>query len=248
MKKYILYFLTLFLVFSCKEQKLYVSKVEGSLIEIKNQIAVNEIENVIEPYRNKMEKEVNTVLTYTPTTISRRDSKLESSLSNLMADMCYEQANPVFLSRTGKNIDFAMFNFDGLRSDIQKGNITVGNAFELMPFENTLLVLELSGEKMEELIQYLIAEKRAHPVSKEFRLVIKENNYSLNINDIPFDSQKTYFVLTSDYLQGGGDNMNFFKNPIKIIDIDYKLRAAIIDYFSKKESITTFLDGRVIIE
>ncbi|MCM2302230.1 MAG: 5'-nucleotidase C-terminal domain-containing protein [Flavobacteriaceae bacterium] len=248
MKKYILIFLTLFLVFSCKTPKLYVSKVEASLTEIKNQTPLNEFEEVIAPYRNKMEKEVNTVLTYTPTTISRRDGKLESSLSNLMADMCYEQANPVFLNRTGKDIDFAMFNYDGLRSDIQKGNITVGNAFELMPFENTLLVLALSGEKMEELIQYLIAEKRAHPVSKQFRLLIKENSYNLTINNIPFDAKKTYYVLTSDYLQGGGDNMNFFKNPIKIIDIDYKLRASIIDYFSKKESITTQLDGRITAE
>jgi len=248
MKKYILYFLTLFLVFSCNEQKLYISKVQGSLIEVNNQTPLNEFEKVISPYRNKMEKEVNTVLTYTPTTISRRDSKLESSLSNLMADMCYEQANPVFFNKTGKNIDFAMFNYDGLRSDIQKGNITVGNAFELMPFENTLLVLELSGEKMEELIQYLIAEKKAHPVSKQFRLLIKENSYSLSINNIPFNSKKTYYVLTSDYLQGGGDSMNFFKNPIKIIDIDYKLRASIIDYFSKKESIITQLDGRITAE
>jgi 5'-nucleotidase len=236
------------LVFSCNEQKLYVSKVEGSLIEVKNQTSLNEFEEIIIPYRNKMEKEVNTILTYTPTTISRRDSKLESSLSNLMADMCYEQANPVFLSRTGKNIDFAMFNFDGLRSDIQKGNITVGNTFELMPFENTLLVLELSGEKMEELIQYLIAENRAHPVSKQFRLAIRKNDYLLKINTIPFDKQKTYFVLTSDYLQGGGDSMNFFKNPLKIVDIDYKLRSAITDYFSKKDTIFTQLDGRIIAE
>lgn len=236
------------MVFSCGKQKLFVSKIEGTLIEVKNQNPVEQIANVINPYKEKMEKEVNTILAYTPTTISRRDAKLESSLSNLMADMIYEQANPVFLNRTGKNIDFAMFNYDGIRSDIQQGNITVGNAFELMPFENTLLVVELSGEKITELIQYIITEKKAHPVSDNFRLLIKDNGYNLKINDVNFDQQKNYFVLTSDYLQGGGDHMNFFKNPIQKIDIDYKVRSAIIDYFTKKDTIITKLDGRIKAE
>jgi 5'-nucleotidase len=248
MKKYILYFLTLFLVFSCKEQKLYISKIQGSLIEVKNQTPLNEFEEEIAPYRVKMEKEINTVLSYAPKTISRKDGNLESSLGNLMADMCYEQANPVFMARTGKTIDFALFNNGGLRSDIQQGNITVGHAFEMMPFENTLLVVEMTGDKIVEMVQFLITEKKAHPVSKQFNLLIKKNDYQLNINRLPFDKNKIYYVLTSDYLQGGGDNMNFFKNPIKIIDLDYKLRASIIDYFSKKESIITQLDGRITAE
>ncbi|MDP3353269.1 MAG: 5'-nucleotidase [Flavobacteriaceae bacterium] len=248
MKKYILIFLTLFLVFSCKEQKLYVSKVEASLIEIKNQTPVTTLEQEIAPYREKMEKEINTVLSYTPTTISRKDGNLESSLGNLMADMCYEQANPVFLSRTGKPIDFALFNNGGLRSDIQQGNITVGHAFEMMPFENTLLVVKMTGDKIAEMVQFLMVEKKAHPVSKQFNLLIKNNDYQLNINHLSFDKNKTYNVLTSDYLQGGGDNMNFFKNPIQITDIDYKVRNAIIDYFSKTTSIQTQLDGRIKTE
>lgn len=248
MKKYILIFLTLFLVFSCKTPKFYVSKVEASLTEIKNQTPVDALEHEIAPYRTKMEKEINTVLSYTPTNISRKDGILESSLGNLTADMCYEQANPVFLSRTGKTIDFALFNNGGLRSDIQQGAITVGHAFEMMPFENTLLVVEMTGDKIVEMIQFLIAENKAHPVSKQFNLLIQKNDYQLTINKLLFDKHKTYFVLTSDYLQGGGDNMNFFKNPVQITDIDYKVRNAIIDYFSKTKQIQTHLDGRIKTE
>lgn len=248
MKKYILIFLTLFFVFSCKTPKLLVSKVEASLTEIKNQAPVNAFEQEIAPYRAIMEKEINTVLSYTPTTISRKDGILESSLGNLMADMCYQQANPIFYARTGKTIDFALFNNGGLRSDIQQGNITVGHAFELMPFENTLLVVEMTGDKIIEIVQFLIAENKAHPVSKQFNLLIKKNDYQLNINNLPFDKNKTYHVLTSDYLQGGGDNMNFFKNPIQITDLDYKVRNAIIDYFLKTKHIQTQLEGRIKIE
>ncbi len=248
MKKYILIYLTLFLVFSCKEQKLYVAKVESSLIEIKDQTPHPNFETVIAPYREKMEQEINTVLSYTPINISRRDGVFESSLGNLMADMCYEQAQFVFAARTGKTIDFALFNNGGLRADIQQGNITVGHAFEMMPFENTLLVVEMKGDKIVEMIQFLMMEKKAHPVSKQFNLIIKNNDYQLKINGFPFDKNKTYFVLTSDYLQGGGDNMNFFKNPIQITDIDYKVRNAIVDYFTKTKTIQTQLDGRIKTE
>jgi 5'-nucleotidase len=248
MKKNILIFLTLFFVFGCKSPQLIVTKVEGKNIEIKDQQAVISIEETIQPYTVKMEKEINTVLSFTPKIISEKDSKYETSLGNLMADLCYEQTNPIFESRTGKTIDFALFNHRGMRAEIPKGNILVKHAFEMMPFENMLLVIELSGSKMEELIQFLLDEARAHPVSHHFQMLIKKDGYNLTINGKPFDKSKTYLVLTSDYLQGGGDNMNFFKNPLQIIETDYKVRNAIIDYLSKQEVINAQLDERIKVE
>lgn len=248
MKKYIIIFLTIFFVFGCKSPQLVVSKIEGQNIEIKEQASIKSIEEIIQPYTVKMEKEINTVLSYTPKIISEKDSKYETSLGNLMADLCYEQTNPIFNSRTGNNIDFSLFNHRGMRAEIPQGNILVKNAFEMMPFENMLVVVELSGEKMEELIQFLLDEARAHPVSKHFQLLIKQDGYRLTINNLPFDKTKNYYVLTSDYLQGGGDNMNFFKNPIQLIETDYKVRNAIIDYFSKNEVINAQLDGRIKVE
>jgi 5'-nucleotidase len=176
----------------------------------------------------------------------RTDGGLESSLGNLFADMCYQRANEVFKSRTGNNIDFAMFNYGGIRAGIGKGNITNENAFQLMPFENTLVVVELTAEKLHELAQYLIEGKTAHPLSKQINLVItnKADNYELSINNSPIDNTETYFVLTSDYLQTGGDHMNFFKDPVNLYKLDYKVRNAIIDYLKENDTISVTLDGR----
>ena len=69
------------------------------------------------------------VLSYTPIDLTRTDGKLESSLGNLLADLCYQRANPVFKSRTGNTIDFALFNYGGIRAGITKGDITTQNAF-----------------------------------------------------------------------------------------------------------------------
>lgn len=245
MKKIIISFFTIILFFSCQNEPQHLVRIEGKQITLTDKITSKEaIETVIKPYKEKVEKEMNTILSYTPKELNRTDGELESSLGNLMADMCYERANPVFNSRTGKNIDFTLLNYGGIRAGISKGEITYQHAFQLMPFENSLVVVELTSDKINELIDFLINEKKAHPLSKHINLVVSKNGYHLKINNVPIEKSKTYFVLTSDYLQNGGDNMNFFKNPIAIHKLDYKVRNAIIDYFKETDTIKVTLDGR----
>ncbi|WP_372766117.1 5'-nucleotidase C-terminal domain-containing protein [Lutibacter sp.] len=245
MKKFIISFIIFLALFSCKSQLPQLVKIEGKQTSINEIIASDKIiENTIKPYRDKVEKEMTTVISYTPINLNRTDGDLESSLGNLMADLCYQRANPVFNSRTGKSIDFAMFNYGGIRSGISKGDITNENAFNLMPFENSLVVVELTSEKIKELVDYLISQNKAHPLSKHINLVITDNGYTLKINNAALDTSKTYFVLTSDYLQNGGDNMNFFKNPVNLYKIDYKVRNAIIDYLKETDTLKVTLDGR----
>lgn len=246
MKKIIISIFTIVLFFSCKNEPQHLLKIEGKLLPITSEITSNEnIENFVKPYRGEIEKEMSNILSYTPINLTREDGELESSLGNLMADMCYQEANPIFNKKTGKNIDFALFNFGGVRASIPKGNITMQHAFNLMPFENQLVVVELSSEKIKELITYLINKKKAHPISKQVSLVFTNNGYNFKINNKPLNDSKTYFVLTSDYLQHGGDHMNFFKNPVNLYKIDYKLRNAIIDYFKETDTIKVKLDGRI---
>ncbi|WP_456377981.1 5'-nucleotidase C-terminal domain-containing protein [Lutibacter sp.] len=245
MKKIIISFLTILLLFSCKKEPQHLVKIEGKLLPITKEInSEKSIEIFMEPYKTKVGKEMSTVLSYTPIELNRYDSELESTLGNLMADLCYKKANPIFNARTGKNIDFTMLNFGGIRAGISKGDITTKNAFQLMPFENELVVVELTPEKINELMAYLIKGERAHPISKHLNLVITPSGYILKINNKPLDMSKNYFVLTSDYLQHGGDNMNFFKNPVNLYKTDYKLRNAIIDYFKETDTIKVKLDGR----
>ena len=245
MKKIIISFFAIILFFSCKNEPQHLVKIKGKQLPITEEItSTKAIETVIEPFKEKVENEMNVILSFTPKDLNRHDGELESSLGNLMADLCQERANLVFNTATGKNIDFAMFNFGGIRAGISKGEITTRNAFQLMPFENNLVVVELTSDKIIELVEYLIIEKRAHPLSKGISLVVTENGYDLKIKNVPVDNSKTYFVLTSDYLQKGGDNMNFFNNPVSLFKTDYKVRNAIIDYFKEKDTITIKLDGR----
>ena len=236
-------FLSLFL--ACNSPQKELVKITGKQLAVTDSIIGNQvITDSIAPYKVKVEKEMNTQISYTPVDLTRTDGELESSLGNLMADICYEKSNMIFKSRTNKTVDFAMFNYGGIRAGITAGPITNLNAFKLMPFENSLVVVELTAEKIEELVKYLMKAKTAHPLSKQIQLTLKGNSYSLKINGKSIDKNKTYFVATSDYLQGGGDNMNFFKNPLNLFITDYKVRNALIDYFKENDTINVALDGR----
>jgi len=158
-----------------------------------------------------------------------------------------EQANPIFKSRTGYEIGMVLLNRGGIRSGIGKGAVTTRTGFKLMPFENEIVVAELSGEKVLEMLSYLENSKTAHPISG-LSLEVDGNfkTLSATINGEPIKAEKTYFVATSDYLQQGGDSMNFFKDPINLYKIDYKLRNAIIDHFKKVDTLKASIDNRYI--
>jgi 2',3'-cyclic-nucleotide 2'-phosphodiesterase (5'-nucleotidase family) len=249
MKKALLVFSLLLLFVECEKKTLHLVKTTAEIISIDSTFAENPAyKKRIAPYKNKMITEINTVISYAPQNINRYDGKLQSSLGNLLADLCYERTNVIFKERTGKEIDFSMFNYGGIRASISKGTVTNKNPFELMPFENSLVVVELSGKKVAELVDYFIKNKSAHPLSKNIELLINtDKSYQLKINNQKFDLTKNYFVLTSDYLQSGGDKMDFFKNPISLFKTDYKMRHAIIDEFKSLDTLRTSLDNRVIL-
>lgn len=247
MKK--LYLVSFLLVLNaCSKTNSHLSKVIAKTIHIDSTLeASKEINAFIAPYKEKLNTEMLGVLSYNPKELNKSPENLQSTAGNFMADLCVEMANPIYEKKTDKSIDFAMLNHGGIRAIIPEGKVTVERAFKLMPFENELVVVTLSGDKIKELVQFFISKKRAHPLSKNIELVIDNDKYSLKINGKPFDDTKSYTVVTSDYLQNGGDRMNFFINPEKLIKLNYKVRDAIIDYLEKVDTIETKIDNRVIL-
>ena len=118
-----------------------------------------------------------------------------------------------------------------------------------MPFENTSIVVGLKGEQILDMLNYFIAENKPHPLSG-VQFTISKTNQPINISvqGKPLDSNKIYYVITSDYLSNGGDKMEFFKKGVEIYDINYKLRNILIDYFKETKTIISSRDQRIILE
>lgn len=232
---------------SCKQEN-YLYKIEGKQITISDSIATNpDIDAFIKPYREHVEKDLDSVLAYAVHTYSKSDGEFNTAIGNLLADAFYEEANPIFKNRTGHNIDIVFLNHGGIRSIISKGNVTTKTAYEIMPFENMAVVVALKGKQVHEMINYLVRAKRAHPFSGLKIVLDKDFNLkSATIKGEPIDVNKTYYIATSDYLYQGGDNMNFLKTNDSLYTLDYKIRNVLIDYFTKKDTIKPVIDDRFI--
>jgi len=250
MKKYIWILFLLFSLFSCKKEQVNLQRITATRIPVDETKELNKaISTVIAPYKETLEVEMNEVLAYAPTDYykSRNSDKAETSIGNFLADLCYSRGNPIFKKQAKKNIDFVLLNFGGIRAGIPKGAVTVRNAYEVMPFENSMVVVELSYEKLLELFSYLAKSSKAHPVSSQLQINFKgEEIQSVRIHGKPLNPKSNYFVLTSDYLQHGGDRMNFFKEPVGLYNLDYKIRNAILDKLKVIDTIQAVEDGRMI--
>jgi len=244
-----LFILLYFFIFSgCKQQKWHLSKIEGQQIAITDSLNLDsEIDNFIKPYRNHIQKDLDSVLAFSADTYSKTDGKFNTAIGNFMADAVYEETNPIFKKRTGKDIDMVLLNHGGIRSILPKGNITKRNAFQLMPFENSIVVVALKGKQIQALINYLSHSKRAHPISK-LKLSLDENFnvVEAKIKGKEIVEDNIYYVATNDYLYNGGDHMSFFKPSDSLYVLNYKIRNALIDNFIKKDTIKPVQDDRFI--
>lgn len=204
------------------------------------------IEAFITPYKKHVDSIMDSPISYNPTLLTKTDTPLNTALGNLMARAVYEQAQPVYKSRTGHDIDFVLLNHGGIRSTLNPGPVTTRSAYQLMPFENEIVVTELTRDSIQSLIDYLVEKKRAHPIEGlQLALNSQGKLTSILVNKQPLQD-RTYRVATSDYLQQGGDRMTFFGNPVSMERVDYKIRNALLDYFKRQDTIRNVADNRFI--
>ena len=246
MKRVILIlFITIFSIQSCENN--YV--LQGNRIEVNNNVKSDkEIVEFITPYKNKVDSKMDSILAYSPTNYDKKNGLLNTAIGNMMADVALKLSNPVYKARKNRDIDFVLLNHGGIRAPISKGDITTRTAYNVMPFENSMVVCELDGETVEELINYLKLSKKAHPISGIN--IVLDNSYNLieaKINDKEISKNKIYSVATTDYLLNGGDKMDFFKKSKENTILDYKLRNILIDYFKQIDTLSFQTDSRFII-
>jgi 2',3'-cyclic-nucleotide 2'-phosphodiesterase (5'-nucleotidase family) len=188
---------------------------------------------IINPYQVKIEDQMNEVLTYTKNDLEK--GKPQSTIGNFVTDLCLNYADA----------HICVMNNGGLRTTISKGEITRGKLYELMPFENELVVLELNKDDYIGLLNY-IGSRGGEPFSGITIAINKDGkilSYSWPVN---FEKGEKVRVLTSDYLANGGDEMSFFHEKEQQ-KVGLKLRDAIIDYCSKTDTIDVQLDNRIKI-
>jgi 2',3'-cyclic-nucleotide 2'-phosphodiesterase (5'-nucleotidase family) len=242
-------FLTFLTLFACSGNKFFVKKVEAKQFNINTkQAETAAIEDYIKPYREKVDKDMNTTLAVASQNFDK-SGQWQSPMGMLLADATLLKGNLIFEKRNQKKIDICLLNHGGIRANINKGDVTTRTAFEVMPFENSLIIVALKGEQVLEIANYIIKEKKPQPLAgMTFTISTSNEAKNIKVQQQPLDLNKTYYVATSDYLSGGGDKMDFFKKGTEFFDMDYKLRNVLIDFFKDVDVLPIATDTRISVE
>ncbi|WP_194852092.1 5'-nucleotidase C-terminal domain-containing protein [Nonlabens antarcticus] len=235
----------LFITTSCKTESYTAEKLVASQTRVDSTIAeVESISAYIAPYKKSLDSQLDMPLSFNPADMYKNDTPLNTRIGNMMAAISRAQGEPVFKSRTGNSVDVVLINHGGIRAGIPAGNVTTRTAYEVMPFDNEMVIAELAPAQMKELVEYLAFHKRAHPFDGLEIHLKGDEIKSVTLDGKPIAYDRNYFVMTSDYLMTGGDNMDFFTKAISSTRIDYKIRNAMIDYFKENDTLGFDVDNR----
>lgn len=202
------------------------------------------------PYKSILEEDMNKVISVSTQELFKK--KPESSLTNFLADILLEEAEKE-CSAQNLNItpDISFFNYGGIRAPLPKGEITVGNIFELMPFENEMVFLLLKGNQMQEFLNYVARNGGGSVGGARFSIKDKK---AINgeIKGKTIDPNKSYWLVTNDYVAAGGDGLEVLRKNEQFIKSGQKIRDLIIENMQSRhdrnEKINIELDGRIRYE
>ncbi len=195
------------------------------------------LEALAAPYRRQVEARVAEVLGTAAQTLT--EGSPEGSLGNFAAEAMLAAA-----AAAGAPANMALTNNGGLRVPIFAGPVTVGDLYELMPFENMLVVLTLSGVGIDSLAQQ-IAREGGEPVAGLSFVLDGRRAREVRIGGRPLDPAATYRVATSDYLAGGGADYTAFDGASDRQVLSVTLRDAFIQHVRRLGTLTPVLDGRI---
>ncbi len=233
-----------FLVLSSCRTPLNIAEIkpEKNISIAENLPESEDFKKIIKPYKKAIEVEMNTKISHTSVDLNKQSDN--SNLGNLLSDYTLEGAED-WAKKNGINgIDAAVINIGGIRSTIGKGDILVKNIYEVMPFENELVVIKMKGTDLQGLFDYYLKTQKNNPVS---RLYIETENGKIIkalINGKSPEVDKFYYIATSDYLALGGDNMTYFGKG-EMISTGIKLRDLYVEKFKQSPEITAPKDVRL---
>jgi len=173
-------------------------------------------------------------------------SKLGSGAQNVIGNMVCE----AMLGYTGA--DFAFMNLGGIRDEISKGTITYRDVFKVMPFDNQIIMAEVSGAFLKEIIEARVAGSRHGLRVAGVKVVYSKKRKNqdrvtlLEVGGEPWSATKTYKITTTDFLMQGNAGLQLLtKVPEEnITHYEMGLRDAIVEFIKYNSPISSEIDDR----
>ncbi len=203
---------------------------------------------LLQPYSSEVNKTMNDVVGMADISLDKKQP--ECSLGNFMVDAFFVMAEEKYNTK----VDAAFLNFGGIRlTQLPAGNVTTGKIFELMPFDNLLILQKLKGDVLQQFLD-LTAARGGWPVAgitmqiQNLPAGAGKKAVNVMVGGKPLDLNASYTTVNSDFVANGGDNADMLRNVPQITN-GYLMRDAIFDYIKKLKSggknISAKLENRV---
>jgi 2',3'-cyclic-nucleotide 2'-phosphodiesterase (5'-nucleotidase family) len=186
-----------------------------------------QVRDIISRYGERLRKEMRTV-------IGRAAEDLDKglgggSLGAFVADVIRQRAEQT----AGRPVHLALQNSGGLRRAISKGEITVGTIFEVMPFENQIVLCDLPGDIVLRLIERLVeraTDQTSDALSGATIVACEGKVKTALVEGRPIDPRRVYTLATSDFIQQGGASYDMLRECRRLTETGVTIRQALIDF------------------
>ena len=238
----------LFFITACKPTRTFLAdeKVKGYRIQKNDTLTADpSIEAMIQPYKAKLDGQMNTVIGKCAKELTA--GQPESLLGNWASQLILNQSIKYYQ----KNIDFATVNRGGLRiRSLPAGDITRGKIYELMPFDNALVVMTTDSAGVDKFIKHM-GTRGGWPLAGASYVIHNDHVENIKIGGEILRGSRSYTFVISDYIADGGDNCDFLK-LMKRENLNKLMRDAfmegVLDETRNGRILDAQLDNRVKIE
>ena len=206
-----------------------------------------EVAEIVAPYRDALADQMNVKIAEAPELLGR--GYPQCVLGNFTSDA---------LMNIGEKyaetpIDVSIMNMGGLRSELPAGNVTIGSLYNIFPFENAIVVLDLTGAQLQQLINSNAGHGLDCWGGAKITLAMDGSRCyatEILIGGQPIDPERIYHICTIDYLAEGNGGMSILTQTNHLQKTGVTIRDAMIEYVrqlgNEGKPIVSQIDDRVI--
>ena len=192
------------------------------------------------PYKAVVDREMGVKVGFVPDTFWV--GAPECPLLNWLTDALWESAKRIYPG----TVDAAFVNMGSVRGEWLPGDLTYGNIYTIMPFENTLVVITLTGENLIELCDSIVSYG-AQGLAGMRMTAVDGQLADVTVGGRAVVPDKTYTVATSNYMTGGADHMTALTRYSEYWDSKLLIRDLYIQAAQEQDTLRAVVDGRVTI-
>lgn len=173
-----------------------------------------------------------------------QDREMNNPLGNVVADALLDYG-----VKQGWRSEVAFYNSAGVRTAVGEGDITYFKLAEVLPFQNSVVSVDLTGEQLKEVLEGMAGNAgrlfmSGGTMKYRFSNPPSQRVLEASVAGKPIDPRAVYRVVTIDYLLGGGDGHTGFAKGTNVMygELDVDVVAA---YVAAKGTLAPVSPGRV---